>query len=482
MTRAITVVSGVLLAGLLSGCAVGPDYKRPAVTSPETFRGQAVAEAVSFADAPWWEVFQDPVLKDLIARALRNNYDVALAAARVQEARANARVARAERFPSIDYNAAAGRARLPLGGLNLPDGTDHRTDDFFTGYLNLSWELDIWGRVRRSNEAARATLLATEDARRGVWLTLVSDLAQTYFELLVLDMRLQIARNSTQAFQGTYDIFLDRLTFGAASRLETSRALGALGSAQATVPRLESDIVAKENQISILLGKAPGPIPRGRPMYAQPVTPVVPVGLPSTLLERRPDLRRAEQQFVAANARIGVAKAEFFPRLSLTTLFGASSPELSALTGGGATIWAVAGMLTGPVFNAGRTTGQYRGSIAQWEQARLQYEQSVLTALREVSDALTALGKLSDAETGQTTAVNALEEAVEHATNRYRQGLAGYFEVLEAQQQLYPAQTTLAQIRGNRLLAYAQLYKALGGGWQLRDAEWTGANARATTP
>jgi multidrug efflux system outer membrane protein len=212
------------------------------------------------------------------------------------------------------------------------------------------------------------------------------------------------------------------------------------------------------------------------------VVPVVPVGLPSTLLERRPDLRRAEQQLVAANARIGVAKADFFPRLSLTTLFGAASPELSGLTGGGATIWAVAGMLTGPIFNAGRTTGQYRASIAQWEQARLQYAQSLLTALREVSDALTALGKLSDAETRQTTAVNALEEAVEHATNRYRQGLAGYFEVLEAQQQLYPAQTTLAQFRGNRLLAYAQLYKALGGGWQLRDAEWMGEVVPTTTP
>jgi multidrug efflux system outer membrane protein len=482
MTRAIPFVSGLLLAGLLSGCAVGPDYTRPAVASPETFRGQAVAEATSLADAPWWDVFQDPVLKDLIERALRSNYDVAIAAARVQEARANLRVARSERFPSLDYNAAAGRARLPLGGLNLPDGTDHRTDNFFAGYLAVSWELDIWGRVRRSNEAARATLLATEDARRGVWLTLVSDLAQAYFQLLVLDVQLQVARNSTQAYQGTYDIFLDRLTFGTASRLETSRALGALGSAQATVPRLESEIVARENQISLLLGREPGPIPRGQPMYAQPIVPVVPVGLPSTLLERRPDLRRAEQQLVAANARIGIAKAEFFPRFSLTSLFGASSPELSALTGGGATIWAVAGMLTGPIFNAGRTTGQYRASIAQWEQARLQYEQSVLTALREVSDALTALGKLSEAETGQTTAVSALEEAVEHATNRYRQGLAGYFEVLEAQQQLYPAQTTLAQIRGTRLLAYAELYRALGGGWNLSDAQWTGQAGAPRTP
>ena len=323
-------------------------------------------------------------------------------------------------------------------------------------------ELDVWGRIRRSNEAARATLLATEDARRGVWLTLVSDLAQAYFQLLALDVQLQIARDSTQAYQGTYDLFLDRLNLGIASKLETSRALGALGEAQATIPQLERDIVARENQISILLGKAPGPIPRGQPMYQQPVVPAVPAGLPSALLERRPDLRQAEQQVVAANARIGVAKAEFFPKLSLTSLFGTASPEVSALTGGTARIWAVAGMFSGPLLNAGRTLGTYGASIAQWEQARLQYEQAVLTALREVSDALTALAKLTDAEAGQDTAVRALAEAVDHATDRYRQGLASYYEVLEAQQQVYPAQTTLAQIRQDRLLTHVRLYKALG--------------------
>jgi multidrug efflux system outer membrane protein len=446
------------------------------------FRGQAVAQATSFADAPWWEVFQDPILKALIQEALRNNYDVGIAAARVQEARADLRVARSDLFPSLDYNATAGRARFPLGGLNLPDGTDHRTDNFFAGYMTMSWELDIWGRVRRSNEAARATLLATEEARRAVWLTLVSDLAQAYFQLLALDVQLHVARNSVQAYQGTYEIFQDRFDFGVASRLETSRALGALGDAQATVPQLEGQIVAKENQISILLGKPPGPIARGLPMYEQPAVPVVPAGLPSALLERRPDLRQAEQQLVAANARIGVAKAEFFPKLSLTSLLGTASSELSALTGGGATVWAVSGMLTGPLFNVGRTTGQYRASIAQWEQTRLQYERAVLTALREVSDTLTALQKLAEAETGQDLAVRSLGEAVEHSMDRYRQGLAGYYEVLESQQQLYPAQSTLAQIRGNRLLAYAQLYKALGGGWNVIDAEWTGEGAPTKTP
>jgi len=476
-SRSAWIIAAIVAVALLGGCAIGPDYKRPAVANPDTFRGQATAEAGSFADAPWWEAFQDGALKALIQEALRNNYDAAIAAARVQEARAYLRVAKSDLFPSLDYGAWAGRARIPLGGLNLPDGTDHRTDDFFAGTLTMSWELDIWGRVRRSNEAARATLLATEDARRGVWLTLVSDLAQAYFQLLALDVQVQIAQSSTQAYQGTYDLFLDRFNLGVASKLETSRALGALGNAQATIPQLQSSIVARENQISILLGKTPGPIPRGQPLYVQPVAPTVPAGLPSVLLERRPDLRQAEQQLVAANARIGVAKAEFFPKLSLTALFGALSPELSDLTGGGARLWAVAGTLSGPLFNAGRTTGRYRASIAQWEQARLQYEHAVLGALREVSDALTALGKLSDAETGQTTAVRGLEDAVMHATDRYRLGLASYYEVLEAQQQLYPAQNTLTQIRANRLVAYVQLYKALGGGWNLSDAEWTGPNA-----
>jgi outer membrane protein, multidrug efflux system len=472
MTRSVRIMSSLVLAALLSGCTIGPDYKRPAVARPETFRGQATAEAASLADVPWWEAFQDPILKGLIQDALGSNYDVRIAAARVQEARANLGVARSDYFPSLDYGVGASRARmLPgvLGGV----GAQAPASDLYSATMSMSWELDIWGRIRRSNEAARATLLSTEDARRGVWLTLVSDLAQAYFQLLALDVQLQIARDSTQAYQGTYDLFLDRLNHGIASKLETSRALGALGVARATIPQLERDIVARENQIRILLGKAPGPIPRGQPMYQQPVVPAVPAGLPSALLERRPDLRQAEQQLVAANARIGVAKAEFFPKLSLTSLFGTASPEMSALTGGTATIWAVAGMFSGPLFNAGRTLGTYRASIAQWEQVRFQYEQAVLIALREVSDALTALAKLTDAEAGQDTAVRALADAVDHATDRYRQGLASYYEVLEAQQQLYPAQITLAQIRQDRLLSYVRLYKALGGGWNLSDAQWT---------
>ncbi len=466
------IASGLVASGLLGGCAIGPNYKRPAVAEPERFRGQATAEAASLADAPWWVVFRDPILKDLIQEALRNNYDVRIAAARVQEARAGFVVSRSDLYPSLDYSAGVSRGRIKPGALGGPGGQAPEAGNFYYGTLAMSWELDIWGRIRRSNEAASETLLATEDARRGVWLTLVSDLAQAYFELLALDVRLQIARESRDAYQRTFDLFQDRFTLGVASKLETSRAQGALGEAEANIPQLESAIVAKENQISILLGQPPGPIARGTPMYEQPVAPTVPAGLPSALLERRPDLRQAEHGLASANARIGVAKAEFFPKLSLTALFGTASPEVSALTGGTATIWAVAGMLSGPLLNAGRTLGNYRASVAQWEQAKLQYEQAVLTALREVSDTLTALDKLSEAETGQDRAVKALGEAVEHATDRYRHGLASYYEVLEAQQQLYPAQNTLAQVRRDRLLTHVRLYRALGGGWSLTDAQW----------
>ena len=474
MTRSTSqqIVSGVVAAALLGGCAIGPDYKRPSVAEPPTFRGQVTAEAASFADAPWWEVFQDRSLKALIQEALRSNYDVSIAVARVQEARANLSIVRSDLYPSFDYSGGASRSKVGPGVLGQPGGPVRSATSSYFATMSASWEVDIWGRIRRSTEAARATLLATEEARRSVWLTLVSDVAQAYFELLELDVRLQIARNSTDAYQRTYDLFLDRFNLGVASKLETSRALGALGDAQANIPQLESDIVAKENQISILLGKPPAPIRRGNPMYAQPVVPSVPAGLPATLLERRPDLRQAEQQLVSANARIGVAKAEFFPKLSLTALLGTASSGVSPITGA-STIWAGTGVFSGPLFNVGRTLGFYRASIAQWEQAKLQYEQAVLTALREVSDALTALSKLNEAETGQDTAVKALEEAVEHATARYRQGLANYFEVLEAQQQLYPAQNTLAQIRRDRLLSHVRLYKALGGGWSLTDAQWT---------
>jgi outer membrane protein, multidrug efflux system len=473
----LTIVAG---AGLLAGCAVGPDYKRPTTTPPETFRGQTVpAEAASLADLPWWEVFRDPTLQELLRTALANNYDLRVAVARVEEARALAARARGEFFPSIGYQGDIGRARGgEFGSVTVFPGQPVPTRSSFLGLFTASWELDIWGRIRRQYEAARAQFLGTEEARRGVLLSLVSNVAQAYFQLLELDAQLDIAKRNTASFQGSYNLFRRRLAFGLASTLETSRAEGALGSAAGTIPDLERQIEAKENEISVLLGRNPGQISRGTPMFEQPVVPEVPAGLPSALLERRPDLRQAEQQLVQANAQVGVAKANFFPQLTLSGFGGGVSPELSAFSH----VWSLAAGLTGPIFQGGQILENYRAFVAAWEQAKLQYEQTVITAFQEVASALTALERLAHAEAEQARAVKAYQDSVRIATRRYEGGLANYYEVLEAQQLLFPAETQLAQIRANRLFTYVQLYKALGGGWNLTDAQWSGPQAQSQGP
>src|SRR5262249_3032835 len=286
----------VASAGLLAGCAVGPDYTRPPTTPPETFRGQTgPADAVSLADLPWWEVFRDATLQELLQTALANNYDLRVAVARVEQARALAARARGAFLPSIGYEGNIGRAHGgEFGSVAVLPGAPVSTQSSFLGLITASWEPDIWGRIRRQYEAARAQFLGTEEARRGGLLSLVSNVAQAYFALLELDAQLDIARRNTASFQSTYDLLQRRLGFGLASTLETSRAEGALGSAAETIPDLERQIAAQENQISVLLGRNPGPIPRGTSLFEQPVVPAVPAGLPSALLERRPDLRQAE--------------------------------------------------------------------------------------------------------------------------------------------------------------------------------------------
>jgi outer membrane protein, multidrug efflux system len=464
-------------AGLLAGCAVGPDYKRPLTTPPETFRGQTgPAEAASLADLPWWEVFRDATLQELLQTALANNYDLRVAVARVEQARALAARARGEFLPAIGYEGNIGRARgAEFGAITVLPGAPVSTESAFLGLITASWEPDIWGRIRRQYEAARAQFLGTEEARLGVLLSLVSNVAQAYFELLQLDAQLDIARRNTASFQDTFNLFQRRLGFGLASTLETSRAEGALGSAAGTIPDFERQIAAKENEISVLLGRNPGPIPRGTPLFAQAVVPEIPAGLPSALLERRPDLLQAEQQVVQANAQVGVAKANFFPQLNLTGFGGGISPDLSAFTH----VWSLAAGLTGPIFQGGQILENYRANVAAWEQAKLQYEQAVITAFREVSSALTALEKLVQVEAEQARAVKAYEDSVRTANKRYVGGLANYYEVLEAQQLLFPAENQLAQVRANRLFTYVQLYKALGGGWNLTDAQWGGPQAKS---
>lgn len=452
---ALVVFAGAFLAG----CAMGPNYHRPPLAVPDRFYGeQAAAEARTLADFPWWEVFDDPVLEGLIAEALKNGYDARLAAARVEEARARYGIARADLFPVAGYQAGWERARADQ--FQNPEG---ETQTKWTAKVGFSWELDLWGRVRRLNEAALARYLATEEARRGVLLSLTSDVATAYFELRELDTELEIARRTTAAFQDTYDLFNRRLEGGAASALETSRAEASLGQVAAQIPELERAIVARENQINLLLGRRPQPIPRESPVASLP--PAIPAGLPATLLERRPDLREAEQQLVAANAGIGTAKAAFFPTLSLTGLFGNVSPELGEVFSSGKT-WSLGASVLGPLFTGGSLKRGYEVTKAQWEQAKVLYEAAVTNALAEVSTALVSRAKLVETERQRARTVAAYREAVRLANLRYLSGLSAYFEVLESQQQLFPAEITLAQTRRNQLIAVVDLYRALGGGWK----------------
>jgi multidrug efflux system outer membrane protein len=463
----------VSLSCILTGCVVGPNYKRPMVSAPPTFHGQAASEPDSLADVAWWEVFPDPPLGVLIKEALTNNDDLLTAIARVEEARDLVVVARSAYYPLVGYDLGMQRDRgvyKSIPELSLP--SSGQTQNLFLAGLSTAWEADVWGRIRRSNQAALADFIATEQGRRGLRLSLVSDLTQAYFELQELDRRLSIARNSTGAFESTYALFNRRYGAGITSRLAVTRAESALAEASGSVADIERQISIKEHQICVLLGRNPGTIQRDPPKDGTQTPPAIPAGLPSALLERRPDLLQAEQVLAGASARIGIAKADFFPRIGLTALFGRVSPELSTLTGGSASIAALAAGFGGPIFTGGQLTGQYRAAIAVFEQAKFQYLQGVLRAFQEVSDALISHQKLTELEAQQERQVSALSESVTIANKRYRGGLASYYEVLEAQQLLFPAEIALSLTRRDRLLAIVQLYKALGGGWKLTDAQW----------
>jgi multidrug efflux system outer membrane protein len=459
--RRAAVLGALSLA--LAGCAVGPNYKRPLVPVPEHFyRDEHAAEARSFADVPWWDVFDDPILKGLIEEAVRNGFDARRAAARVQEARARYGIVRSQFYPSVDYEGAWQRARADQ--IINPSG---KAQTRWTVDVGFSWELDLWGRIRRLSEEARAQYLATEEGRRGVLLSLVADVALAYMELRELDSELAIAKTTTAAFQDTYDLFNRRLEGGAASALETSRAEASLAQVAAQIPEIERAIVARENQINFLLGRNPQPIPREDRFMALP--PDVPPGLPSALLERRPDIRQAEQLLIAANAGVGAVKADFFPRLSLTGLFGNVSPELGDLFSSQSKTWSVGSSLLGPIFQGGRIKRSYEAAQARWQQARIQYEATAANAFGEVSGALVDRTKLVETERQRARAVAAYQEAVRLANVRYNSGLSAYFEVLEAQQQLFPAEISLAQTRRDQLVAVVNLYRALGGGWQAEE-------------
>jgi outer membrane protein, multidrug efflux system len=456
-----------------SGCAVGPNYQRPKVNIPTEYRDAAgAAQQASIADLPWWEVFKDERLKNLVQIALANNYDLRIAVTRVEQSRQIAAQARAQYFPFLNYALSGSDGKNEFAGSVVSNGGQERGT--FVAVATVAWEADVWGRLRRENEAARAQYLATEEARRGVMLSLVSDVAQAYFELLELDLQLQIAKQTTESFSQTLKLFTQRLEGGVASKLDTSRAAAALATAAASIPELERQIALKENQISVLLGDNPKPMPHTAQLLEQVVPPDIPVGLPSVLLERRPDILTAEQQLRSANAQVGIATANFLPRIGLTALFGRASSPLSSLSSGETTVWSVAGDVTGPIYQGGALRAQKRQSVAFWEQTRLQYEQTAQVAFQDVSNALVSRQKFEAIRDEQAQAVQAYQESVKVSFQRYVAGKASYFEVLDAQLQLYPAENALAFTELNRRTVIVQLYKALGGGWNLKDPDWMG--------
>jgi outer membrane protein, multidrug efflux system len=474
-TVAITVAIAAAVA--LSGCSatadalrhlkVGPNYERPTTGMPEQFRGhRGPIDPASIADLPWWEVFGEPALQQLVREALENNYDLMTAIARVERFRAQVRVAASQLYPQVGYNGAAAREKASSSD---PDGSS--TANIFSGIIDVAWELDVWGRIRRSKEAAHAEFLASEDIRRGVMLSLVADVAAGYFRLLELDREREIAQSSAETYGRTLDLFTQRFEGGKDTRISTSRAEASLAESLATIARLEEEIVQQENAISELLGSPPRPIERGHPLTAQS-SPAAPHGLASDLLKRRPDILRAEHEMIAANAEIGVAVANLFPRIGLTALYGGERVEVGNTVKNSFSVWNVAGSMSGPLFQGGRLMGQYRARQAFWDETVAAYRGTIMQALREVSDALVSQSKLVERRTAQERQVKALAEAVELSLLRYGAGRANYFEVLEAQQQLYPAEDALARSQRDQLLTIVGLYKALGGGWNRPTSAW----------
>ena len=449
------------LLGRLWRLEVGPNYRRPAVDTPDGFRGRIGPEdAASFADLPWWDVFGDQELQRLLSRALAGNYDLQAAVARIEQARAQVGVAASDLYPQVGYQGSAERQKIFLTP-RFPS----TTFNVFQGALNVAWEIDVWGRIRRATEAARAQFLATEEAQRGVLVTLVSDVASGYFQLLEFDRELAIAHESAETYQRTFDLFMRRYVGGTDTKISTSRAEANLRSSEATIAQLERLITQQEDAISVLLGTNPGPIERGTPLVVQ-TTPETPPGLTTALLKRRPDIRQAEQNMIDANAEVGVAVANFFPTVGLSAMYGNAGSKIENVFRNGASVWNIAANISGPLFQGGRLIESYRAQQAFWDQTIAQYRGTIVEAFREVADALVAEVRLAEQRAAQEAQVAALREAVRLSLDRYQTGLSNYIEVLDALQLLYPAETALAQTQRDQLLAVVNLYKALGGGWE----------------
>ena len=468
------IVASLALASVAltaSGCALGPNYARPAVPTPPTWREIPTAEAQSFANTPWWQVFDDPQLQELIKTALVENKDLKIAVERIEEARARYGFTKSELWPQINANATAGRLRFNSGSLiHTPEGdaatpAEATETAIYSLTADVSWEIDFFGRIRRASEAQQALFLGTQEARRSAVLTLVADVARAYFEMRDLDRRLEIARRTTESRRESVQLAKDRFEGGITGEMDFRQGEAELHRVEAVLSELERLAAFKENELSVLLGRNPGPVARGRALEEEKVPSAVPAGLPSELLDRRPDIRVAEQLLAARTANIGEAKAMLFPRIALTGSFGFTSTELDTLFDGPSKSWNVIGNLLQPIFNAGKNKRRVEVNESQQRQSLYAYERTILEAFRETEDALVGFRKTGEQRTASTARVAAERKVLELAELRYKGGVSAYLEVLDAQRSLFSAELDEAQTIGSHLVSLVRLYKALGGGW-----------------
>ncbi|RNC64538.1 MAG: efflux transporter outer membrane subunit [Desulfuromonadales bacterium] len=449
-----------MMVFLLAGCSVGPDYVKPTIVSPPSWRID-YESAANLADTAWWEQFGDPALNTLIETALRENRDLKAAAARVDQFLGVLDTTRSQFFPQFGASASASRQRDTETGPVPRHGT---TYDYYQGALNVYWEIDIWGRIRRASESAQAQVLASEEGRRAVVLTLVTSVANSYITLRGLDRQLEIARETEQSYGQSLKLFQLRYKYGTISRVQLSQVESQYEIARQAIPQLESQVRQQENLISVLLGSNPGPIPRGKTID-QLTPPGIPASLPSTLLERRPDIVQAEQNLVSANAEIGVAKALYFPVISLTGLLGTASANFSDLFEGPSKIWSLGGSALMPIYTFGAISGQVKQAEAFQHQSLYQYEQTILNAFREVEDALVATTKGREQQESQGRQVKALSDYARLSRLQYEGGTVSYLQVLDADRSLFSGQLSYVQTQTGVLTSLVNVYKSMGGGW-----------------
>jgi multidrug efflux system outer membrane protein len=473
-------IVAIVLATFVASCTLGPDYQRPDVNAPTAFRFEP-KDAAQTADTEWWKQFGDPVLDELIAEALVNNLNLKVAVANVEEAAGVFTQTRSQLFPQIGYSASGERSRTTEAGANaLVSRLSPNPSSAYQAALTASWEIDLWGRIRRLSEAALGNLLASDEARRGVILSLVSSVASDYVQLRGLDEQLVISKQTLGAYGESVKLFDLQFKYGQVSQMNVAQAQSQYETAAAQIPQIESQIAQLETSLSILLGRNPGPIPRGKSIYDLKL-PSVPAGLPSQLLERRPDLMQSEQELIAANAQIGAAKALYFPTISLTGAFGGASADLSKLFSGPARVWSYAGQAVGPIFTFGGVSGQVAQAEGAQQASLYNYQLSIKNAFGDVDNALVASAKLQEQVAAQERLVAALKDYDRLATLQYNGGYTSYTTVLQAEQSLFPAELTLANVRAQVFNSRVNIYKAMGGGW-VALAEKASAPEAASAP